>query len=179
MAKAVFVDRDGVINRAMVVDGRPFPPRKLKDFEILPGVEEACKRLHEANYLIIVVTNQPDIARGLSETDLVETFHNEIRRLLPVSEIFCCAHDEADCCECRKPKPGMLIQAQNQFGIDLTQSFMIGDRWKDVETGFNAGCQTIFIDYGYAEKLPQKPSNYTCSSLSDAADWILGSGLIN
>jgi len=151
--KAVFLDRDGVLNRAIVRDGKPYPPASLAEFEILPGTEEALDKLKAAGYLLIVVTNQPDVGRGTQQKSIVEEMHEVLRTILPLDEIYVCYHGYDGECECRKPQPGMLLAAAREFKIDLKKSFMIGDRSKDIEAGKAAGCKTIFIDYQYSEKL--------------------------
>ena len=173
MIRAVFLDRDGVINRAVVRDGKPFPPANLGEMEILPGVSEALARLHEAGFMLIVVTNQPDVARGITARAVVEEINNYLAGCLPIDEFRTCYHDSGDRCDCRKPSPGALMSAARQHGIDLGMSYMIGDRWRDTEAGLRAGCQTIFIDYGYAEKKPET-FNHRVLSLSEATKIILG-----
>ena len=173
MRQAVFLDRDGVINRASVRDGRPYPPANLSEMEILPGVPAALALLHEAGLLLIVVTNQPDVARGTTPKAVVEQINNYLANCLPIDEFRTCYHDSGDNCDCRKPLPGALLAAAKQHDIDLRKSYMIGDRWRDAEAGQRAGCQTIFIDYGYAEKRPESV-NYRVGSLAEATQIILG-----
>ncbi len=151
MNKAVFLDRDGVINRAIVRNGKPFPPATIEEFELLPGVEETISALRMAGYLIIVVTNQPDVATGVQTRDVVEAMHDKIKKMALCDDVKVCYHTDADDCACRKPKPGMLIGAAREWKIDLANSFMVGDRWRDIAAGNAAGCQTYFIDYGYLE----------------------------
>ena len=170
--RAVFLDRDGVINRAFVRDGRPFPPATEQQLEILPGVTEALARLHDAGFRLVVVTNQPDIARGTQRRDVVDRMHARLRSELPIDDIRVCDHDDADGCECRKPKPGLLAAAARDGGLSLEDSFMVGDRWRDVEAGRRAGCATIFIDHGYNEPRPDRADAFV-GSLAEAADWIL------
>lgn len=173
MKRAVFLDRDGVINRAIVRDGRPYPPANLAELEILPGVADAMKSLHEAGWLLIVVTNQPDVARGTTKVTDVEAINQDLQRRLPIDEFRTCYHDSGDGCSCRKPLPGSLIAAAGAHGIDLRSSYMVGDRWRDTEAGERAGCKTFFLDHGYAEKQPEN-FNYRVGSLAEAADIILG-----
>ncbi|WP_341679160.1 HAD family hydrolase [Niveibacterium sp. SC-1] len=153
--RAVFLDRDGVINRAIVRTGKPYPPASLDDLEILPGVAQAPATLKAAGFRLIVVTNQPDVARGATPKELVESINAKLSAELPLDSVLTCWHDSAEQCDCRKPKPGLLLDGASKFGIDLAESFMIGDRWRDVEAGRRAGCKTIFIDYGYAEQQPE------------------------
>jgi D-glycero-D-manno-heptose 1,7-bisphosphate phosphatase len=168
------LDRDGVINRALERDSKPYPPRNLGEFEILPGVLEACAEFKQAGCLLVVATNQPDVGRGTLKKEIVETIHSEMRRQLPLDRVEVCYHSGKNDseCDCRKPKPGMLLRAARDLGIDLTQSWMVGDRWRDVDCGHAAGCRTIFIDRGYAEELKQKP-DFSAGNLAVAADIIL------
>lgn len=170
--RAVFLDRDGVINRALVRDGKPYPPQTMEELEILPGVPEALERLHEAGYLLIVVTNQPDVARGTQSREAVEAMHAVLKKQLTLDKISSCYHDDKEACRCRKPAPGMLLDAAREYAIDLATSFMVGDRWRDIKAGKRAGCTTIFIDYHYDEALTSTP-DHVVESLAAAASWIL------
>jgi D-glycero-D-manno-heptose 1,7-bisphosphate phosphatase len=167
---AVFLDRDGVINRALVRDGKPYPPRSAEELEILPGVLEALRRLRAAGYDLVVVTNQPDIARGTTTATEVERINARLRALLPLDDIRMCPHDNVDSCSCRKPKPGLLLQ---EPAHDMQSSAMVGDRWRDIEAGRAAGCgATILIDYGYDERTFGEPT-VRVRSLPEAASWLL------
>jgi D-glycero-D-manno-heptose 1,7-bisphosphate phosphatase len=172
--RAVFLDRDGVINRALERDGKPYPSASLSEFEIFPEVPEACRRLKQAGFLLVVATNQPDVGRGTLKRETVEIIHAEMCRRLPIDRIEVCYHPGKGLsdCECRKPKPGMLLRAARELGIDLTQSWMVGDRWRDVDCGHAAGCRTIFIDRGYDEELKQRP-DFRVKNLLGAAEIIL------
>ncbi|MEK6252908.1 MAG: HAD family hydrolase [Actinomycetota bacterium] len=170
--RAVFLDRDGVLNRARVVDGKPLPPSSVGELDLLPGVDDACRELHEAGLLLIVVTNQPDVARGTQTIAGVEALNRKLSSRLPLDEIRICPHDDADRCQCRKPAPGLLLDAARYWGIDLQRSVMVGDRWRDVEAGRRAGCKTVFIDSGYSERSPEAP-DYTVRQLGEAVPWIL------
>jgi D-glycero-D-manno-heptose 1,7-bisphosphate phosphatase len=172
MVPAVFLDRDGVINRAVVRNGKPYPPASLEAFEFLPGVVEAVAALRAAGYLIIVTTNQPDVATGKQSREVVDAMHDRLRRELAVDEIRVCFHVDADRCLCRKPLPGMLLEAAEHWHIDLSASVMVGDRWRDIEAGRAAGCRTVFIDYNYAEPRPEAP-DAVLESLLAASTWIL------
>ena len=173
MRRAVFLDRDGVINRAIVRDEMPFPPANLDELEILPGVPEALQKLHDGNYLLIVVTNQPDVARGKAKKEDVEQMNAHLLSILPLDEIKTCYHDSKDRCLCRKPLPGGLNEAPKEHHIHLSKSFMVGDRWRDIEAGQTAGCKTFFINYRYAEKQPEMP-DFIVSSLLEAQRIITG-----
>jgi D-glycero-D-manno-heptose 1,7-bisphosphate phosphatase len=170
--RAVFLDRDGVINRALVRDGRPFPPATEEALEVLPGVAEALDRLRAAGFRLVVVTNQPDVARGTQRRDVVDRMHVRLAAELALDEFRVCDHDDRDACACRKPKAGLLEAAAREGGLSLADSFMVGDRWRDVEAGRRAGCTTIFIDWGYDERRPERP-DAVVRSLAEAADWIL------
>lgn len=169
--RAVFLDRDGVLNRTRIVAGKPYPPETLDAFELLPGVIQACMDLHAAGFLLIVVTNQPDVGRGTQDREVVESMHKELRRLLPLHAIEVC-YDAGEPSDFLKPAPGMLLRAAIEHQVDLTSSFMVGDRWKDVECGRSAGCTTYFVDSGYAETLRSMP-DFTVSNLPEAAKLIL------
>ncbi len=174
MKRAVFLDRDGVINRAMVRAGKPYPPASVAEFELLPGVEEACRQLKAAGFLLVVATNQPDVGRGTQRREDVEAMHDGMCARLPIDRVEVCYDPgQGQPSEFRKPAPGMLIRAARELEIDLPQSWMIGDRWRDIDCGAAAGCRTIFIDYGYDEKLRARP-DFTVPSLLDAAGIILG-----
>jgi transaldolase len=172
MRRAVFLDRDGVINRAIVWNGNPHPPYGLDELEILPGAPEALALLRAAGFRLIVVTNQPDVARGKQTRKAVETIHAALQAQLPLDDFRVCYHDDADGCACRKPAPGMLLDAAKDTDVDLTASFMVGDRWRDIEAGRRAGCTTVLIDYHYAETERSQPHTRV-GSLPEAVDWIL------
>ena len=172
--RAVFLDRDGVINRALTREGKPYPPSSLAEFEILPGVAEACSRLKAAGFLLIVATNQPDVGRGTMPQSVVEDLHAFMCRQLPLDRVEVCYHPGKGLseCDCRKPKPGMLLRAARESDISLDQSWMVGDRWRDVDCGRAAGCRTIFLDWGYDEALRSAP-DFRVRSLGEAAEIIL------
>lgn len=172
LRRAVFLDRDGVINRALVREGKPYPPQRLSELRILPGVRDACRRLREAGYLLILATNQPDIARGAADPQQVSAINAHLRRYLRLDDIKVCPHDDAAQCGCRKPKPGLLLEAARKWNLDLAASFFVGDRWRDVEAGQSAGCSAIFIDYGYRERRPTGPF-LAVRSLREAAAHIV------
>ncbi len=170
--RAVFLDRDGVLNRSVVKDGKPYPPGSVAEIEIFPGVTEALKRLKDAGFTLIVVSNQPDVGRGVTPQATVEAINDYLAERMPIDRFIMCYHDNDDGCDCRKPRPGMLLAGAQEFDIDLASSFMVGDRWRDVEAGSNAGCATLFIDYGYNEKQPP-PGTLRVSSLAEAVVIIL------
>ena len=170
--RAVFLDRDGVINRAIVRDGRPYPPQSLGQVEILPGVTEAVRSLKEAGFLTVVVSNQPDVARGTLPRELVESINQHLGEVLGIDHFQVCYHDNSDNCHCRKPKPGLLHDAAALLGIELRNSYLVGDRWRDIAAGKAAGCKSIWIDYDYKEKRPDD-FDFRATSLRDASRWIV------
>ncbi len=170
--RAVFLDRDGVLNRAVVRDGRPYPPASLEEFEVLPGVAEAVRKLRDAGFLLVGATNQPDVARGTQTVEAIEAMNRRLLDAMPIAAILVC-YEDGDACPRRKPNPGLLLEAADTYAIDLAASYMVGDRWRDVEAGRRAGCRTVFIDRGYRERRPDPPADHVAADLTDAADWIL------
>jgi D-glycero-D-manno-heptose 1,7-bisphosphate phosphatase len=172
LRRAIFLDRDGVINRAIVRNGTPYPPSSLDEVEILPGVKQALQELHDAGYLLVVITNQPDVARGTLKKEDVEAINKFLASRLPIDAFKTCYHDTNDGCNCRKPLPGSIFEAAYEHNINLATSFMIGDRWRDIDAGVSAGCKTFFINYCYEEKAPEAP-DFIISSLTEAKKIIL------
>ena len=171
MTRAVFLDRDGVLNHAVLRDGKPHPPADAASMTIVAGAADALLRLRERDFRLIVVTNQPDVARGTQQRGVVEAMNEKLRAALPVDEVVVCWHD-GDGCDCRKPKPGALLDAARRHGIDLSRSFMVGDRWRDIEAGQRAGVKCLFIDHGYRERQPEGEF-VRVDSIGSAAEEIL------
>jgi D-glycero-D-manno-heptose 1,7-bisphosphate phosphatase len=171
--RAVFLDRDGVLNKALIREGKPFPPISLHETVIVPGARFALPILKREGFFLIGITNQPDVARGKQNREVVEAINSYILNQLPILEIFVCFHDNNDNCDCRKPKPGLLLQAAIKYEIDLAQSYMVGDRWKDTESGKRAGCNTIFIDYKYNEDLIDHKPDYSVNDVSKIIEIII------
>lgn len=170
--RAVFLDRDGVLTEAPVVDGLPKSARSAAEMRILDEAVGACASLKAAGFLLVCVSNQPDIARGKLEPRELEEMTARLERELPLDAVLVCPHDDADGCECRKPKPGLLIEAARRLGIDLGASFMVGDRWRDVEAGAAAGARTVFVDRGYDEPVRTRPE-VVVEGIEEAAEWII------
>lgn len=176
MRRAVFLDRDGTLNLQVVREGKPYPPDTVEEFTLFPGVVEACAELARAGYVLVVATNQPDVGRGKQAQAVVEAMHDKLRQLIPtIAHIEVCyapgrAGDPPDAR--RKPEPGMLLESALAHGLDLTRSWMVGDRWRDIDCGQRAGVRTVFIDFGYAEELKARP-DFTVRSFPDAARIIL------
>jgi D-glycero-D-manno-heptose 1,7-bisphosphate phosphatase len=173
MKRAVFLDRDGVLNRSVLVDGVPKPPASVDEVEILAGVIEAIQILKNHDFVTVVVTNQPDVTRGFTTQSQVEAINAYLGDATGVDYFYTCFHDEADNCDCRKPSPGLILQAAKDLNLDIHKSFMVGDRWRDVRAGQAAGCQTFFIDYLYAEMMPKMPYRKVFSLL-EAANLMVG-----
>lgn len=176
--RAVFLDRDGVINRSVVRDGLPYPPDTVEKFDIYEDVPAGCRRLKEAGFLLVVATNQPDVGRGTQSREKVEAIHATMQAALPEIDRVEVSYDAGGSgvpAPRRKPAPGMLLDAAETLGISLAESFMVGDRWRDVDCGHAAGCRTIFLDRGYAEDLRQTP-DWTVGSFAEAVEIILRAG---
>jgi D-glycero-D-manno-heptose 1,7-bisphosphate phosphatase len=173
MKRAAFLDRDGVINRAILVNGVPRPPSSVSEVEIIEGVKEALQLMSGGGYLPVVVTNQPDVARGTTSIAEVELINSYIGTVTGIKHFYTCFHDDTDQCLCRKPEPGLLWQAGDELSINLCESIMIGDRWRDIEAGQAAGCNSFFIDYSYPEKQPKMPFTRV-SSLEEVAQIVMG-----
>lgn len=172
--RAVFLDRDGVLNQNTVHNGRPYAPRRPEDFILLPKVGEAVQQLRAAGYVIIVATNQPDVGAGRQTLETVDKMHELLRKEVSVDEIRVCYHVDTDVCRCRKPKPGLLLDAAEAHSLDLANSWMVGDRWRDVGAGQAAGCRTVFIDYDYDEPRPDRP-DVVVHSLAEAVPFLINS----
>lgn len=170
--RAVFLDRDGVINRTFVRDGRPFAATTLDEFELLPGVAPAIAALKNAGFRVIVVTNQPDVGAGKVAREIIEVMNARVRQECRVDDVRVCYHTEADRCACRKPRPGLLVDAARDWSLDLRRSYMVGDRWRDIGAGHAAGCRTVLIDYNYAEQKAENP-DIVVKSLGEASQRIL------
>lgn len=172
---AVFLDRDGIINHSVVRDGKPYPPASLNELKIIPGAISSITKLADAGFLLIGVTNQPDVARGIQSRKAVEEINLYIRAELPVTAIFTCYHDNKDDCSCRKPKPGLILEAAKEYNINLAQSWMVGDRWKDISAGQAVGLRTVFVDYHYNETYNGQPAEFVIEDMSALVDIILHS----
>lgn len=172
ISRAVFIDRDGVINRTYIREGKGYPPASLAEFVFLDGVPEAVRALKAAGYLTIIATNQPDVSKGIQKQEVVEEMNKLVADTLKVDAVKVCYHVEKDGCSCRKPKPGMLLEAAKDWEIDYANSFMVGDRWCDIEAGKAAGCKTIMIGNGYVGEKTAYP-NHRVASLLEAAKIIL------
>lgn len=169
---AIFLDRDGVLNQAIVKNGKPYAPRQLQDFHIFSEAAKVINLFKQVGFLVVVVTNQPDVGNGFVAKSVVESMHIQLSESLVLDSIKVCYHAQNEGCSCRKPKPGMLLEAAQELGIDLSQSTIVGDRSSDILAGQAAGCRTILIDYAYAE--PCVKADLTVDSLQAAASAILG-----
>jgi D-glycero-D-manno-heptose 1,7-bisphosphate phosphatase len=174
--RAVFLDRDGVINRAIVRNGKPHPPSGPEDFELYDDIVDGCARLKTASFLLVVITNQPDVGRGTQTREAVEAMHFKLQSALPsLDRIEICYHGGkryGQPCDCRKPRPGLILRAAAELNIKLKESYVIGDRWRDIDCARAAGCHAIFIERGYKEELRQAP-DVTVANFKDAVNAIL------
>jgi D-glycero-D-manno-heptose 1,7-bisphosphate phosphatase len=168
------LDRDGVLNHVVMNQGNPRSPLSLDEFRVVDDAHEALTSLRNAGYALIVVTNQPDVARGLQERSRIDEMHDLLMRALPLDEVRACFHDNDDGCRCRKPAPGMLLDAARDRGIDLSKAFIVGDREKDIQAGRRAGCRTILLRRPYNDGCD---ADHYAESLMEAADWILESAM--
>ena len=169
--QAVFLDRDGVLNESILVDGVAVTPRTINEFCLIDGVVDAVDRLRAAGFVLIVVTNQPDVARGRQTVAVIEAMHEKLRSELTIDDVVTCFHDDDDACGCRKPKPGMLTNAIHRYGIDPSRSCMVGDRWRDITAGRLAGCKTILVGPDWEAPLPDPP-DLRARDLREAAGMI-------
>lgn len=155
--KALFLDRDGTLNLPIMRDGVPYSPRTLKEVDFFPDIEIALKLFRDLDFVPIIITNQPDVARKLVTKEKALEINRYIQERLGIEHAFACFHDDLDLCLCRKPKPGLIHEAMNLLKIEIKRSYMIGDRWKDVEAAQSVGCPAYFIDSGYTEQMPIEP----------------------
>lgn len=173
MKKAVFLDRDGVLNHSILLDGVPKPPKFIEDVEILEGVVEAIQILKRHGFIPVVVTNQPDVARGVTTKNQVSSINSHIGDIALIEHFYTCFHDDVDKCICRKPLPGLILRAAKDLGLSLSDSFLVGDRWRDIAAAQAAECKSFFIDYSYPEEMPKMPFTKV-SSLLEAAFIMVG-----
>ena len=172
MTRAVFLDRDGVINSALIRNGKPYAPLTLAEVNIIPGVPDALQQLRRAGFLLIVVTNQPDVVRRQASRREIDTIHAHLQQTLPIDDIRVCYHDDAAGCAGREPSPGMLYAAAVEREIQLAGSYLVGDRWRDIAAGQRAGCTTILVDAAHDEPTSVEPQ-VRVRNLAHATAWIL------
>jgi len=174
--RAVFLDRDGVINRVAVRNGTPHPPSHVEEFELYDDVPDGCARLKAANFLLVVITNQPDVGRGTQSRETVEAMNLKMKLALPLLDrIEVCYHAGGrygQPCDCRKPRPGLILRAAAELNIDPKTSYVIGDRWRDVDCARAAGCHAIFIQREYKESLREAP-DFTVANFNEAVSAVL------
>jgi D-glycero-D-manno-heptose 1,7-bisphosphate phosphatase len=173
MKAAIFLDRDGTLNKSIWRNGKPTPPYSYSEVELISGTQEAISKLRKLNYIPVIITNQPDVSRGKVSVEEVIRINDVICEMLEIDYLYMCAHDDKDSCECRKPKPGMIRKAAVDLELTLNQSILIGDRWRDIHAGQAAGCKSYLIEYDYDEPKPNPPYE-TVSSLLDLAKKLEG-----
>ena len=172
VSRAVFLDRDGVINKSFTLNGKPKAPLTFKEFRFLPNSKKSISLLVKNNFLVFVITNQPDIGNGITKLSEVILMHDKICNQTEVKEIFLCPHSQKNDCSCRKPKAQFVLLAKKKYILDLTRSYFIGDRFADVQTGINAGCKTIFINRQYDEACPED-HDYEVKNIYQAVKLII------
>jgi D-glycero-D-manno-heptose 1,7-bisphosphate phosphatase len=172
MNRAVFLDRDGVLNEPVVRDGKPHPPSGPNELVVSADAPAALDDLRRLGFMLVCVTNQPDVARGTLSPQKLDAINGRLLAALPLDALYDCRHDDADACDCRKPNPGLIYQAARELDIDPAASYLIGDRWRDIEAGAAARCRTILVDRGYRERSSSVPPDVRVASLSAAAAWI-------
>lgn len=163
---ALFLDRDGVVNKAVVRNGQPYPPASIDDLELVEGIQDLIAEVKNQGFKIFIFTNQPDVARGTARKEKIVEIHDYLSGKLGIDKIYCCLHDDDDNCDCRKPKPGMLFQAKAEWSLDFDRSFVIGDRWRDIAAARAANIKSILLDYHYNEK--KEIPDYSCVTLREA-----------
>ena len=170
---AIFLDRDGVINKAVLINNKPYSPKYINEIILVPGIEKLLKYLSK-RYLLIGITNQSEVARGTISLEEVDIINNYLKSRVFITKFYVCPHDNNDHCSCRKPKSGLLLQASKEYNIDLSNSYFIGDRWSDMEAGRNVGCTTIWLNHKYDERKPNlKHVDYIVYTLDDIYKIIL------
>jgi D-glycero-D-manno-heptose 1,7-bisphosphate phosphatase len=172
MNRAVFLDRDGILNKLVVRNGRGVSPQRFDDFELLPGAARAIGLLKRAGFLAVVVTNQPDIARGCLDPGSLQRMHERLHEAVPIDAIYTCCHDDGDGCDCRKPKPGLILRAAKEWQIDLNDSFLAGDSWKDIEAGRAVACTTVLVKTAAQRYAGPKP-DFIAHDLGQAVQIVL------
>jgi D-glycero-D-manno-heptose 1,7-bisphosphate phosphatase len=168
--RTIFLDRDGVINKIVFRDGKPGSPRHLDEFDLETGVDALLSRLRAAGYKLFVVTNQPDVARGVLGAKTLQIMTDRILEKLLVDGVRICPHDDRDTCDCRKPRPGMLVKLAQEYDLDLRESYLIGDSRKDTLAAERAGCRSIILDRSYNQGVA---ADRRVADLAEAVDVIL------
>jgi D-glycero-D-manno-heptose 1,7-bisphosphate phosphatase len=168
--RAVFLDRDGVLNEPIIRNGKAYAPLSLEDFRLVVEAPVQVGRLRAAGLVCIVVTNQPEIASGELSPVVLEKMHRQLRERVGVDDIFVCVHNSNEGCSCHKPRPGMIKDAASRWDIDLGTSFMVGDRWRDIDAGRAAGCHTVLIARDYSQS---SNGDAQVADLREAVDFIL------
>ena len=178
MNRALFLDRDGVLDALVRYPDGWGAPRTPDALDLLPGVRDAIARAAHNGWSIIVVSNQPDAAKGYTTQQALEAVHDELLKQLngaPIREFFYCFHRSEDRCECRKPEPYFVLQAAKKYAIDLAQSWFVGDVDTDIETGRRAGCRTALLEYPHSisKRGAQKP-DLVCRDLDHFVRTLIG-----
>ena len=171
---AVFLDRDGVLNEAIVRNGNPYSPSSLEEVRIAPEARAACSQLRMAGLTTVMVTNQPEVARGTITLQRAEMICQIVAEEVGIDAVRMCPHDDGDHCGCRKPAPGMLLDAAENLYLDLEASYLVGDRWNDVEAGRQAGVRTALLQRKYGNE-QAVVADFADKSLLTVVEWIISS----
>lgn len=172
--RAVFLDRDGVLNAVVYREGRPASPRDPAQFMLEPAAPAAVQALQRAGLRTFVVSNQPDIARGRLEPAALAAMMDELVARVAVDDVRICPHDDADRCACRKPQPGLIRELAERWNVELARSYLVGDGWRDIAAGRAAGCRTVLLQQRYNEDVA---ADHAARDLSAAVEWILAQDL--
>ena len=170
MTRAVFLDRDGVLNDVVTRDGVVSSPRHIDEFRLRDEARDSLPQLAAAGFRLFVVTNQPDVARGMLDPDVLALCNERLQTALPIEAVHVCPHDDHDACDCRKPKPGLIHRIAGDVGVTLSDSYVIGDSWKDVAAGRAAGCRTILLRRSYNTGTD---ADHVVASLAEAVRVVL------
>ncbi len=174
MRKAIFFDRDGVLIKTDIKSGSPVAINDNNNVEFATNQVNLFKELKLKGFLFFLFTNQPDVARGKVLKVEVDLINIRVAERYLLDDIFVCYHDDIDNCMCRKPKNGLILEARDKYNLNLNQSFVIGDRWRDMDAAENSNCKSVFIDHHYSEKHPSK-YKFSFENIDDALRFIIGS----
>lgn len=170
MKRAVFIERDGILNEVQAGPNHPISPMTMEEFRVNEKAKIPIKKLKDAGFVLIVTTNQPGISRGYQSRRDLDYMHDHLRRNFPVDDILVCAHEESDECPCRKPRPGLLIESAFKWQINLDQSYVISDKWQDAEAARTAGCTSLLLKSPW---IGQGHHDFVLPSLKEIANKII------
>ena len=170
MKRAVFIERDSILNEVRSGPKQQIPPMGLEDFKIISEAAEPLKKLKAVGFVLIATTNQPGLSRGDQSRRELDRMHDMLRRSFPLDDIMLCPHDEADQCPCRKPRPGLLIEAAFKWHLNLDHSFVVSDKWQDAEAARSAGCTSLLVNSPWIKQVHR---DFVLPNLGSIVDKIL------